>query len=94
MNQPVKFELRVIVSLMNDMEVLQTTEQEKEALVRHITGEAMDYDVAMDHLQQTEKFAEVAAIVRRHNPDQRVYNKLIDMYGKMHVIEPASVAAL
>lgn len=94
MNQLVKFELRVIVSVMNDSAVRETTEEEKDALVKHITGDAMDYDVAMDHLQRNEKFAEVAAIVRRHNPDRAVYNKLIDMYGKMHVIETASVAAL
>lgn len=90
-----KFELAVLVSLLNGNTIVNATEQQVEDLVEHIVGEeafkndyAGSFDTAIEHVEKNHpKVVEAAQCVQRIAPDTGRYNKLIDLYRNNHEIE-------
>lgn len=90
-----KFELRIILSVMNDSNMVGTTEGEKTELVGHLTGPSYDYDEAVEILSKHEKLAEAARLIDGMNLDRPRYNKLMDLYRGSYTFphHTAAVAA-
>jgi hypothetical protein len=90
-----KFELAVLVSLLNGNTIVNATEQQVEGLVEHIVGKeafksdyAGSYDVAIEHVEKNHpKVVEAAQCVIRCSPDIGRYNKLIDLYRNNHEVD-------
>lgn len=87
-----KFELRIILSVMNDSNMVGTTEAEKAELVNHLTPD-LDHDRAIEILRENEKLAQAADLINGVNLDRARYNKLMDLYRGSHFFPHHSAAA-
>ena len=87
-----KFELRVTLSVMNDSNIVGTSELEKQELVDHLGG---DWDMAVAILRETGKLSEAADLIDGVGLDRPRYNKLMDLYKGSHTFQrrTAGVAA-
>jgi hypothetical protein len=89
-----KFELRIILSVMNDSNMVGTTETEKAELVNHLTPD-LDHDRAIEILSENETLVKAARLIDGVNLDRGRYNKLMDLYRGSHSFphHAAAVAA-
>jgi hypothetical protein len=91
-----KFELRVILSFVHGSTFMETEREEVLALASHLVQAEVGEDELgyvrehyTDHVLGSVKSGERLATI--YNTDAARYAKMIDLFGKMHVIPPVVV---
>lgn len=94
-----KFELNVLISLVNGTTILNVTQQAKKELVEFVLGKEVqtkDWNKAVDKVvtyltKKYEAVVKAAQLVADTILDQGRYNRLVDLYKKFHEIQPMPV---
>jgi hypothetical protein len=94
-----KFELRVLLSLLNGYLMAGTTHDEVQSVVEHVHGKPLSEldaqtatDIAVDHvLSQAPSLQHAHELTAGSPPDKARYGKLIDLFRGKHVIRPLEV---
>lgn len=93
------FQLAVLISLINDSNVLGTTEESKRQLAEYVYGNtiaAESFAVIVAEVKEHichlyPKVKEAAKLVAHCVLDQVRYNKMVDLYRMNHVIAPMCI---
>ncbi len=90
------FQLAVLISLINDSNVLGTTEESKRQVAEYVYGNTIDDDVVLEEVKEHIKhlypaIREAAKLVENSTLDQVRYNKMIDLYRMNHVLAPMCI---
>ena len=96
------YQLALLISVINDSNVLNTTDFDKITVAEYLTGKLLtteEFEEVLPEVQEYlkatyPKLKEAAKLVEDSTLDRVRYNKMIDLYRMNHVIAPMQAEEL